>query len=238
MDLALRLAEAGCTEATVVSTDHQTAGRGRQGRAWEAPPGSSLLVSVVLRPRLARNAWGVISPLVALAMIRSLRDFGIDGPEYKWPNDVLIQGHKISGILLQARSFRNHPDPVLIVGAGLNLLRTGSLPVSATSLDEHCCPLPARDATLDAFLSHLADLYDRAESGDTDAALRDLNRCLAFQDERTQLTDGDRTLTGHVSGVAGGGQLVFRDDRGHEHAVVAGELTRGPSKTDGYTLAT
>ncbi|MGN6743861.1 MAG: biotin--[acetyl-CoA-carboxylase] ligase, partial [Amnibacterium sp.] len=86
---------------SVLVTDTQTAGRGRLGRSWTAPPGTSLAISVLLRPRIPADRYGWLSLLAGTAMAAALRDAGV-AAAVKWPNDVLIGGRKVCGLLAEA----------------------------------------------------------------------------------------------------------------------------------------
>jgi len=109
--VAVALAERGAADRTVVVADQQLAGRGRRGRAWQAPAGTSLLVSILVRPRLPQALLPTFSPTTAVATAEALRRLAPVAARVKWPNDVLIGGKKIAGILLEsrARSGASHP---------------------------------------------------------------------------------------------------------------------------------
>jgi len=109
--VAVALAERGAADRTVVVADQQLAGRGRRGRAWQAPAGTSLLASILVRPRLPQALLPTFSPTTAVATAEALRRLAPVAARVKWPNDVLIGGKKIAGILLEsrARSGASHP---------------------------------------------------------------------------------------------------------------------------------
>ena len=113
---AREIAAAGAPHGTVVTADEQTAGRGRQGRTWTAPPGSALLYSAVLRPLEPRHS--VLPLAVALAVCETAEQLrpGIEC-EVKWPNDIHLDGRKLAGILIEARP----QDGWAVLGIGLNL---------------------------------------------------------------------------------------------------------------------
>ena len=129
-------ARVGAPEGTVHATEHQTAGRGRLDREWEAPPGSGLTLSVLLRPTEvddARWTWIPLLAGVAVAKAVSEVDSSLD-VRLKWPNDVEVDGRKLAGILVERVET---PDgPAAVVGIGLNVAMTrDQLPVPhATSL--------------------------------------------------------------------------------------------------------
>jgi BirA family transcriptional regulator, biotin operon repressor / biotin---[acetyl-CoA-carboxylase] ligase len=113
---ARELAEAGTPGGTVVTADEQTAGRGRQGRSWTAPPGKALLYSAVLRPLDERHLMLPLSvPLAVCEAAEELKP-GIEC-EIKWPNDVWLDGRKLAGVLIEAKP----QDGWAVIGIGLNI---------------------------------------------------------------------------------------------------------------------
>ncbi len=127
----LDLARAGAPEGAVAVADYQSAGRGRLGRRWEAPPGSNLLASVLLRPVLAVEELHLCTVAVALAAADACgRGAGVT-PELKWPNDLMVGGRKVGGILAEAIPAEAVPPaavpagsplgPAVVVGLGLNV---------------------------------------------------------------------------------------------------------------------
>src|SRR5439155_18288114 len=99
---AADLARAGAPEGVVVVADHQTAGRGRLGRAWEAPPGSSLLMTVLLRPALDAARLHLVTMAVALAAADACAEAAGFAPALQWPNDLVVQDRKLAGIIAEA----------------------------------------------------------------------------------------------------------------------------------------
>lgn len=218
-DLVFRLGELGAPEGTVVVAGYQRAGRGRAGRTWVAPPGAALLFSALLRP--AGVLPGAFSLLVADAIAEMASAYGLE-PAVKWPNDVLVAGRKLSGVLIQVRS------GMAALGIGLNVrTRPGELPEGATSLLAET----GREATLAAVLADLlpliGDRYRRAMAGDAGAAIARIEERLFLRGEMATVRDGDRVLQGRVHGVRADGALLIEVD-GACRAVVAGELARGP----------
>lgn len=129
-DLVARAAD-GAPHGTVLIADEQIAGRGRLGRSWAAPPGTALLMSVLLRPTSippARRSW--VGAILGLAIVTAIEERTGMTAELKWPNDVLIQGRKVCGILAEMAG------DALVVGAGINVtVAVGELPQpDATSL--------------------------------------------------------------------------------------------------------
>src|SRR5438876_4697526 len=137
-------ARAGAAEGLVVVADHQTAGRGRLGRTWVAPPGSSLLVSVLFRPG-SLEAGHLLTTAVALAACDACERVAGVAPDLKWPNDLLVGNLKLGGILAEA------DGAAVVVGLGLNVNRASGAPETAVALGE----LAERDVDADALLAEL-----------------------------------------------------------------------------------
>ena len=122
------LAAQGAADRTVVVADYQAAGRGRRGRAWDAPAGTGLLTSVLLRPRSAREHWGGYSLVSALAVTDALARVAGLGSRLKWPNDVLVGGRKIAGILLESAVGQTGRVEHVVAGIGVNVGFAPQLP--------------------------------------------------------------------------------------------------------------
>ena len=134
-DLVARAGSAD--DGTVLVTDHQTAGRGRLGRTWDAPPGTNLLVSVLLRPHWSPEAHPLVTPALAVAVVDALAGMGVP-TAVKWPNDLVVKGGpapgKAAGILAE---YVVGPPEAVVVGLGLNLAWPAAeddAPPEATSL--------------------------------------------------------------------------------------------------------
>ena len=207
----MRAAAAGADEGLVLAAEFQTAGKGRQGRAWQTKPGAALTFSVLLRPDdVPQAARGWLPLLAGVAAARALgRVTGLDA-RLKWPNDVLVCGGKLAGILAEQAA------GAVVVGIGINVLGTEhDLPVAtATSLER--CGAGGADRTdlLGAILGEFELRYAawRATGhGDAEASgLRSEYLSLSAtvgRQVRVQLP-ADRELTGVAAGVDRAGQLL------------------------------
>jgi BirA family transcriptional regulator, biotin operon repressor / biotin---[acetyl-CoA-carboxylase] ligase len=112
-------AAAGAPDRSVLVAGHQTAGKGRLDRTWDAPPGANLLVSVLFRSGFDRSRPHSLTQAVALAAAQTAETLVGERPELKWPNDLLLNGLKLGGILAQNSKSAN--DMVVVVGMGLNI---------------------------------------------------------------------------------------------------------------------
>lgn len=218
-------AAAGAAHGIVLVGEHQSAGRGRLGRSWSAPPRSALTFSVLLRPAPATRAkWGWLPLLAGTAVASAVR--GTTGVEaaLKWPNDVLVGDAKLAGVLAQVAG------DAVVVGIGLNVsLRADELPVpTATSLALAGATTIDRDTVLRAVLRRLGTDYRswREHDGEADVCgLRPtyLSLCTTLgRDVTVHLPDGE-TLTGRALDVDAEGRLVV-DTVSGQRALAAGDV--------------
>lgn len=130
-------------EFTCVTADKQTAGRGRRDRAWHSTPGEGLYLSILLRPEIAANKFPLVSLMSAVAVAETMLEQAKDlrsQLDIKWPNDILVNGRKLCGILIESTTV-SHEPPRMIVGIGVNLNQQGfppELSELATSLSLEC----------------------------------------------------------------------------------------------------
>jgi len=209
-------ARAGAPEGLVAVADYQTAGRGRRGRTWVAPPGASLLVSVLLRPSLAPDRAQLVSIGAGLAMADAVERVVGFAPALKWPNDLLVDDKKLAGLLAEA-----DPDAV-VVGVGVNVEWHDFPPEVAETAT--ACNLVAgrtvdRDAILDAFLDGLAARYR-----DFEGVLPEYRARLSTLGRRVRVETGTGTLTGTAVDVGESGELLVEPDGADRVAVHAGDV--------------
>lgn len=220
-------ARAGAGEGLVVVADHQTAGRGRLDRTWVTPARAALTFSVVLAPDVPAARWPWLPLLTGVAVVEGVRRSLRTACSLKWPNDVLADGLKVAGILVE-RVETDH-GPVAVVGVGLNVSQTPEeLPVeTATSLATASGEEPDRAALLGDVLAALGEGYDawRSAGGDP-VALRStyLRVCSTVGSEvRVQLPGGG-TLEGTATGVDPEGRLEVVDAVGRRTVLGAGDV--------------
>jgi BirA family biotin operon repressor/biotin-[acetyl-CoA-carboxylase] ligase len=224
MDEARRLAADGAPDGTVVIAEEQTAGRGRLGRPWVSAPGRNLSLSVVLQPSTAQLRY--VNMAATLAVSGAIADLTGLAPAVKWPNDVMIDGRKVSGILVESSVAGGGPN-FAVVGIGLNVnLDPSAFPeiesLATSLLRETGAPLD-RTAVLLALLSRLDSLYGDVRRGRslTDEwadRLETLGRSV-------RVRWGDRLLEGRATGVDEDGNLLLAQPDGSTVTVVAGEVT-------------
>ncbi len=154
-------ASKGAPEGLVAVAQHQVAGRGRLGRSWTEPAGSSLLMSVLLRPRLGDDQLFWCSAALSMSACDASRTVAGVEAVLKWPNDLLVGTGKLAGVLAErvAPPARSQMVPAVVIGIGLNLNWLDGLPPTATSLSLHCGHEVDRTAVLEALIESLAFRY-------------------------------------------------------------------------------
>lgn len=210
---------------TVIVTDYQEAGRGRQDRAWLAPPGSSLLLSLIIEPT-APVPPGETVMIAALAVGDAIeKETGLQ-TQLKWPNDVLIDGRKVCGIL--AEQSDQGAVKRLIVGFGINVnfdpSEVAGLPGSATSLRKELGSSVNREGLLAGLFKSL-DMWYRYLRRDPDGVFSAWTARLATIGKPVAVTDVSDTWHGFATGVQRDGALLVRDDKGETHVVYAADVT-------------
>jgi len=228
---ALALARDGAPEGVVLVADHQIAGRGRLGRTWEAPPGASLLVTVLLRP--TPEVGDAVVMAVALAMAEAVQKLTGVHARLKWPNDLTVPGadgadRKLAGILAEA-DWRDHGVAVA-VGVGVNCNWPDDLPPELAAKLVACNHLTGqpvdRAALLVEFLRRLDDRYSTLlETGDRAALLADWRARSATLGRRVRVDLGGRDVHGTAVDVTEAGHLVVDADDGTRRAFAVGDVT-------------
>jgi BirA family biotin operon repressor/biotin-[acetyl-CoA-carboxylase] ligase len=220
--VAFALAERGAADRTVVVADQQLAGRGRRGRTWRAPAGTSLLASIIVRPRLPQSLLSTLSLTSAVAAAEALRRVGRVDARLKWPNDVLVAGRKIAGILLESR-MAGGADVVTIIGVGINLGQREfppDLSASATSVALETGHAPIRESVLAALLEEFDTWRARLE-GKGFSPVREAWRRLSDTLGRRVTVD---TVTGVATDLDADGALLI-DVGGSIKRVLAGTVS-------------
>ena len=232
-DLARR---GGLESFTTMVTTDQTAGRGRLGRSWIAPAGSALAVSVLIVPRTASgplplDRFGWLPIAAGIAMTDAVAEVLPDASTgFKWPNDVLVNGRKVCGVLAELLPEQGG----VVIGAGINLgMTVEQLPIdTATSLaiegaePEHYAP----DTVLAGYLAHFRALVEPYLAADGDAESSGLaasarSRCITLgRAVRVELPD-ESVITGTAASLDADGRLIVRLADGRETTVAAGDVS-------------
>ena len=227
---ALAWATGNAKDFSLVIADEQTAGRGRLDRKWSTPKGTALAFSLILRPTANEKSFLTrMVGLAALAVVDSLQTRGLSA-QIKWPNDILLNGYKVAGILIESVWSGEEVD-CPVIGIGLNILK-GAVPspellqFPATSLEELLGPDIDREKVLNDILAGIIALRPHIGS---DSFLASWEKALAFRGEQVQVTEGNGTLiTGKLLGLESDGSLRLKAEDGDSITVRFGDVRLRP----------
>jgi len=230
-DEALSLAAKGAPEGTLVAADRQTAGRGRLGRPWTSPPSVGLYASLLLRPPLGRGELTLLPLLAGVAVAEAIQQTADCEALLKWPNDVLIGGRKVAGILVEAEMSEDS-RAVVVAGLGVNVsTAAGDLPprvlYPATSLLIETGRRIDRETLLDVWRTRFAAAYRQWLSGDATPLLDRWKALHAMQGRTIMVAGADGvTVEGIGEGIDEQGALLLRTAAGTLTRVVAGDVLK------------
>ena len=223
-DLVFEAAKTGAPEGTAITASVQTKGRGRHGREWFSPQGN-FYISVLLRPSRPRKDWPSLSLVSGLALYTAVAEFRDPSDlGLKWPNDLLYQGGKTAGILLEAQ------DDVVVLGCGVNLNAPpdqveGWAP-SALNQSQNLDSV-TKEGLLAGFDQHLSRCYNLWSQSGFAALKPEWLAASAHHQARLTIDQGqDTPLEGLFSDLSDDGRLCLRDDNGVDHVLSAGDVMR------------
>ncbi len=223
--VALNLGEKGAPDGTLVIADFQSAGRGRLGRSWVAPAGTSLLFSLLLRPPLAASHCFLVAMATGLGVAEGIRRTTSLVARLKWPNDVLIEGRKVCGLLLESRILGERLDFAVVgVGVNVNLETQGvsGIPADATSLQGALGHEVSRLTLLRAILESTERRYVAIHHGRS--PLDEWSALLDTIGSRVRVQLGDELEEGLAEGVTESGALRVRQSNGRVLKISTGEV--------------
>ncbi|MBI3170650.1 MAG: biotin--[acetyl-CoA-carboxylase] ligase [Chloroflexi bacterium] len=230
-DEALAWAADGAKDFSLVVADEQTQGRGRLDRRWFTPKGSALAMSLILRPTAPmRPHLSRTVGLAALSLADACLTLGLP-PKIKWPNDILLDGKKTAGILVETVWSGEEADS-LVIGMGINVGMSAvppaeSLQFPATSLEDMLGKAPKREEVILFVLSSL--LRWREQIG-TDGFIQVWEEKLAFRGEIVQIhAGGEATVHGLLDGLESDGSLRLRDEHDKSVIVRFGDVSLRPA---------
>lgn len=229
-DAARELAASSAEEGLCVIAREQTAGRGRQGRSWSSPPGEGLYLSVILRPEIGASGAAVITLAAAVAVTETLRlDFDV-AADIKWPNDVLISGRKICGILAES-AIEDGRLQYAVMGIGVNLtqlLFDDGIGGAATSLLLETGRSIAPPEFSKLLLERMEQWYRTAITQPDRVIVRweelsSYARGCAVRAVRVEASEGP--IEGVTRGLTSSGALIVELSNGETREIVSGEVS-------------
>jgi len=225
-DEALAWAKKGARDLSLVVADEQTMGRGRLDRPWFTPPHTAIAFSLILRPTHSEIPYlSRMVGLAALALVDVLKTLNLE-PQIKWPNDILLNGRKLAGVLIDV-IWSNDEVESLVIGMGVNVAK-GALPSTdilgfpATSLENMLGYVPDRNVLLHDILTNMIAL--RPQIG-TDSFMSAWEKKLAYYGRQVRVEmGGGKVVLGKVIGLESDGSLKISDENGRTIPVRFGDV--------------
>lgn len=227
MDEAFRLGMEGAPEGTLVCAETQNKGRGRLGRAWSSPRGKGIYCSLILRPQLPPGQLSRLTLTAAVALAEALRDAAGIEPSIKWPNDILVGGKKLAGILTELRAETDQVKFV-VVGIGINVNTSASQLVDgAASLRTETGRIFNRVVVLRHILRSFETWYAVLEQGHFDRVVKAWKARSATLKKRVRISGPGGMVEGLAVDLDTDGALLVRQDSGVIVKKTAGDLVHG-----------
>ena len=228
-DIVEKLARDGVKEGVVVFAESQTKGRGRLGRKWVSPRGKGLWFSVLLRPKLRPQAVTQLTIASATALVRAIHSQTGLHSEVKWPNDILIRGRKVAGILTEMKAELDGVNYALL-GIGLDVNVAGNefppdLRKLATSLRIETGEAMVRAELATKILGELDRDYARICSGQFESLADEWEEQCTTIGRDVAIRIGERRLTGRAESLDADGALLLRTQHGHLERIIGGDVT-------------
>jgi len=232
---AKQLAELGAEEGTLVVAEEQTAGKGRRGRGWNSGPGTSVYMSIVLRPQTDPAAVPGITLVSALATVKAIRHCCNVEPLIKWPNDIVLGGKKICGILTEMSSEPGYINYV-VTGIGINVNNQSfaeEIKEKATSIFLGTGQKQDRAGLAACTAEYFGEYYKEfIKAGNLVPFIEEYNSVFASMDKEVKILHGmeedaneEKTETGIARGINKDGALIVETSQGTTEYVVSGEVS-------------
>ena len=221
------LANHGAEEGTILVSEIQTNARGRSGKKWEAPEGG-VWMSMILRPDVPPAKIGLITLATGVAIAKAIRSLDVDA-KIKWPNDVLIKGNKISGVLTEVNATFNQIEYVVVgVGIDSNLKLedfSEDIRIGTTTLTEEAPTKVDENELIGIFLNEFEKVYDIYLNGDIEDILTEWRALSDTIGKYVNITQtGGHMTQGYVVGINNEGSLILERQDGTLEKIISGEL--------------
>lgn len=225
--IAKFLAGHNAEEGTVLISEIQTNARGRLGKKWEAPDGG-VWMSMILRPNVPPARIGLITLATGVAIAKSIRSLGLDA-KIKWPNDILIHGDKMSGVLTEVNATFNEIDWIIVgIGIDSNIKLedfSEDIRIGTTTLTEELPTKIDENELIAIFLNEFEKVYKLYKDGEIEAILKDWRNLSDTIGKYVNITQtGGKITQGYVVGINNEGSLIIERQDGTLEKIISGEL--------------
>ena len=223
-----RLATKGAEHGTVVVAELQTAGKGRRGRQWESPAGENIYMSILLRPNCVPDKAPMLTLVMAYSVGEALKALGFSEVQIKWPNDLVLSGKKICGILTEMQLKDSELDYV-VVGVGINV-NTSSFPKelqdTATSLYLESGIIFDRERLIESVAKYFDQSYRQfLEAQDLSFLKEAYNDMLVNVGKEVRVLEPGNEYIAYAQGINSEGELLVHTKEGEERRIYAGEVS-------------
>lgn len=224
---AKRLGESQGGHGTLVVSDRQTSGKGRRGRVWESPSGTGVYMSILLKPQIRPDQASMLTLVMAQSAVRTIREMtGLDA-KIKWPNDIVLNGKKVCGMLTEMTMEMDQIQSV-VIGVGINV-NTTHFPeqlCDATSLYLESGKKLRRADLISEMLRQFEYYYDTfTKEGNLSGMQEEYNSLLVNCDAEVRVLEPLNEYQGHAVGINEMGELIVRKEDGEFVRVYAGEVS-------------
>lgn len=231
---AKKIAYEGCKDGTVVIAEKQTSGRGRLGRTWESGKGEGIWMSVILRPDISPEAIQLITLASSVAVVKAIKDTTGIITGIKWPNDILLDGRKLCGILVEMSSELDRINFV-VIGIGINISQDNKdfseeLSNKAISLKSYISQNKkgvdfTRSMIAGKLLTEIEKYYNFILKGRTEEIIKDWKKYSITQGKEVVVSSRDGEFTGIAEDLTDEGRLVVRSSDGVTQLILSGEIS-------------
>ena len=225
---AKRIGEEGAPEGTLVVEDEQTQGKGRSGRVWSTPHGTAIAMTLLIRPKLPPASISMVTLVMGLAVARACRELYHLPVGIMWPNDVVIHGKKLCGILTELSAEMMSVNYV-VIGTGINV-NVKEFPEeiqkTATSIALELGHETGRAELSASCMEYFEVYYEKfIQAGDLSPLMEEYNELLLNRDQKVRVLEPGREYTGTALGINQNGELLVVREDGSRTAVYAGEVS-------------
>ena len=221
------LGDEGAPHGTLAVADRQTAGRGRRGRTWESPGGSCIYMSILLRPDLAPEKAPMLTLVMACGVAEGIMDCADVKVQIKWPNDIIVSGKKLAGILTEMSTQVDYINHVTVgVGINVNVQNFPEEIQTATSLLSETGTQTKRAPVIAAVMKHFEENYKIfMQTEDMSGLMEKYSSLLVNQGREVLILEKDAEYKAYAEGINQKGELVVRREDGTVENICAGEVS-------------
>ena len=223
-----RLAVQGAEHGTVVAAESQTAGRGRRGRRWESPAGENIYMSILLRPDCVPDKAPMLTLVMAYSVAQVIEELEFAEVQIKWPNDLVLSGKKICGILTEMQLKGSEIDYV-VVGVGINV-NTRNFPAELENRATSLFLESGRKFERESIVENIVDKFEHAyrqfgNVQDLSFLQETYNSMLVNAGKEVRVLEPGKEYTAYAQGINSKGELMVRTPNGEEKTIYAGEVS-------------